>query len=310
MSINERIVTLLQTGATPFAADYILQECREIEQTLQNVPSHFRWALDYKRFQVEINRGNMPLALRHLKAALVLAPYNNEILADYKSYFASKTSAYRNVMLLISCKKYEQKALQLARQFDEANLDYLIISGNDTPAIDHPHALQVDAPDNYESLPRKVVAAYTWVLENLGTNVGVLKVDDDQTLFDAMRLRALVEQLYRDDAYAGVPVSGTGHDRNWHWNKCQDKSLHKITYGRPFLRQWAKGGAYYLAPGPLNKLVLSLLRFPGLLESEYYEDKLVGDTLVFENVDLTVLAEYEDFGLTLTDAHRFNTLGE
>lgn len=306
MSLNQRIVNLLQTTATPFAADYILQECRNIEADIGRIPSNFRWAIDYKRFQVEYSRGDMAAAARNLKAAIVLAPYNNDILNDYKNFFASKASSHRNVMLLISCKKYEQKALQLARQFDDANLDYLIISGNDTMPIMHERALQVDTPDNYESLPRKVVAACTWVVENLGSNVGVLKVDDDQYLFDSDRLRTVVEQLYRQDAYAGVPVSGVTHDRNWHWNKCQDKALHSVSYGRPFLRQWAMGGAYYLAPGPLHKLVVSLMRFPGLLESEYYEDKLVGDTLIFENVDLVSLSAYEDFGLTLTEHHRFN----
>lgn len=306
MNLSERIVNLLQTAVTPFSVSYIQQECSNIEEQIGQIPSTFRWALDYKRFQVEYSCGNMVAASIHLKAAIVLAPYNNDLLNDYKNLFAAKVSPYRNVMLLISCKKYEQKALQLARQFDAANVDYLIISGNDTAPIVHERALQVDAPDNYESLPHKVVAACTWVVENLGSNVGVLKVDDDQYLFDSNRLVTVVEQLHRQDAYAGVPVSGVTHDRNWHWNKCQNKALNSVSYGRPFLRQWAMGGAYYLAPGPLNKLVVALMRFPGLLESEYYEDKLVGDTLIFENVDLVPLSAYEDFGLTLTEQHRFN----
>jgi len=306
MNCNQRIMELLQAVATPFSADYVLQECRNLEAEFPHIPSQFKWTLDYKRFQVELNRGNMAAAIKHLKSAIVLAPYNQEILGDYKVLFASKTSPFRNVMLLISCKKYEQKALQLARQFDAANIEYLIVSGNDTPPITHARALQVDAPDNYESLPLKVVAALTWITENMGTNVGVLKVDDDQTLFDPVRLRTITDRLYDADAYAGVPVSGVTHDRNWHWNKCQNKALNKISYGRPYLRAWAMGGAYYLAPGPLNKLVISLTRFPGLLESEYYEDKLVGDTLVMENVELTELSAYEDFGLSLTEQHRFN----
>ncbi|TLS71171.1 hypothetical protein FE236_13685, partial [Mariprofundus erugo] len=120
-------------------------------------------------------------------------------------------------------------------------------------------------------------------------------------------LIAMTERLFREDAYAGIPVSGVTHDRNWHWNKCQDKALNSVSYGRRFLRPWAMGGAYYLAPGPLSKLVISQLRFPGLMDSEYFEDKLVGDTLVCENVDLVTLNAYEDFGLTLTEQHRFNT---
>jgi hypothetical protein len=303
---NPRIVALLQMDASPLTNEYILQECSNIETASMHIPSHFRWTLSYKRFQVEAGRGNMSAAKRHLKAAIALDPFNPDIIDDYRRNFVDKSSPYRDLMLLISCKKYEAKALQLASQFDQAKVDYLIISGNDTAPIQHERALQVDSPDNYESLPRKVAQACTWVVENLGPNVGVLKVDDDQYLFEPNRLKAIIENLHQRDAYAGVPVSGVTHDRNWHWNKCQNKTLNKVSYGRPFLRQWAMGGAYYLAPGPLYKLVLTLTRFPGLLESEYYEDKMVGDTLIFENVDLLPLQAYEDFGLTLTESHRFN----
>jgi hypothetical protein len=51
--------------------------------------------------------------------------------------------------------------------------------------------------------------------------------------------------------------------------------------------------------------VLSTIRFPGLFEGEYYEDKLVGDILAMENVALDTLNAYEDFGLRLTEHHRF-----
>jgi hypothetical protein len=304
---NQRVVALLQQESGPLANEYILQECDAIEAESASIPSYFRWTLHYKRFQVEQHRGNSTEAKRHLKNAIALAPFNNDIVEDYRGAFVNKPGwPHPNIALLISCKKYESKALQLASQFDQAGIEYLIISGNDTPAIAHPRALQVDTPDNYESLPRKVAAACTWVVENLGPNVGVLKVDDDQYLFDPPRLKAMLDTLRERDAYAGVPVSGLTHDRNWHWNKCQDKSLHKISYGRPFLRQWAMGGAYYLGPGPLCKLVTTLIRFPGLLQSEYFEDKMVGDTLIVENVDLLPLKAYEDFGLTLTEFHRFN----
>jgi hypothetical protein len=47
-----------------------------------------------------------------------------------------------------------------------------------------------------------------------------------------------------------------------------------------------KGGAYYLGPTPLEKIVIALTRYPGLFEGEYYEDKLIGDVLMFEGVEL------------------------
>jgi len=44
--------------------------------------------------------------------------------------------------------------------------------------------------------------------------------------------------------------------------------------------------------------VLALTRFPGLFDGEYYEDKLVGDVLVFEGVEPKFINNYDDFGLT------------
>ena len=305
MNANQRINALFEMPINPITADHILQECRRIEQDNPYIPSGYKWVLDYKRFQVEIGRGNLASAAKHLKAAIGLVPYDDGMLGTYKQLFR-KNAPSEYIALIISCKKYEGKALQLAEQFDAAMIEYAIISGSDSEPINHPRAAQVDAPDNYEGLPKKVVAAYTWVYENVGTNVGVLKVDDDQTLFDEKKFLHTVTQMNQINAYAGVPVSGVTHDRCWHWNKCQDPALNKRSYGRPFLRAWAMGGAYFLGPAQLEKLVLAMIRFPGLFEGEYYEDKLVGDVLALENVELTTLKAYEEFGLTLTEGHRFN----
>jgi len=136
-----------------------------------------------------------------------------------------------------------------------------------------------------------------------------MKIDDDQTLLEPQRLRCAMEEFHRVDAYAGVPVSGVTHDRNWHWSKCDDPQLNRRSYGRPFTRQWAMGGAYYLGPGPLESVVLSLMRFPGLFEGEYYEDKLVGDVLALEHTDLNPVQGYEAFGLRIAESHRFNVQG-
>jgi hypothetical protein len=92
-------------------------------------------------------------------------------------------------------------------------------------------------------------------------------------------------------------VDGLQLDRCAHWGKCRDLALNRRVYGRPALRPWASGNAYYLGAGPLEKVVLALMRFPGLFEGEYYEDKLVGDVLVFEGVQLTPLATCAEIGI-------------
>jgi len=304
VNFRHQITALFETAVTPANADALVAECIGIEHANPYIPSDFKWMLDYKRFQAEIERGNHAPALAHLKAAIGLAPYREQLQDLYRNVI-EKTPSNTSLALIVSCKRYEDKALALAAQFDAGQFPYLIVSGNDTAPIAHPRAVQVAAPDSYEGLPLKIKAALHWVFENVGSRVGVLKVDDDQTLVDAPKLLETVHALKRQDAYAGFPVTTVTHDRCWHWNKCADPVLNRRHYGKPFYRPWARGGAYYLGAGPLEKFVMATTRFPGLLEGEYYEDKMVGDIMALENVELLQLESERDFGLSLDNDHRF-----
>ena len=299
------VEALVQIPPTAGNEARMIALCDRIESTNPYIPSAFKGILEFKRFQAELLRGNRSGAIDRLRMAIAQVPYEEELLGKYKS-LVPQGHGSRDVALIISCKKYEGKALALAGQFDRAGIEYRVISGNDTQPITHRWAVQVKAADDYESLPRKVAAAYTWVYETMGSNVGIVKIDDDQTLSDAALFRTRIAELHSRDAYAGVPVSGVTHDRNWHWNKCKDPALNTRTYGRPYFRAWAMGGAYYLGPGPLEKIVLFLMRFPGMFEGEYFEDKLVGDVLHFEATPLEPLPSYEYLGMVLRDAHRFS----
>lgn len=296
MLFNQRAIALLQLPVFPFTWDSILKECARLQEEFLHIPSEFKWALDFKRFEVERARGNHSLALRHLKSAISTAPYNNEILTDYRN-LVSKTSEARNVVLVVSSKKNESKALRLADQLDRADIQYMIISGADTNSIKHVRALQVDSSDSHEAEPHKVVAALTWVYENVGSDTGVLKISDQMVVQDAQKLRQRLDQLATENVYAGVPVNAMSLDRCQHWGWCRDHDLNSRVYGRPVLRDWAHSAAYYLGPRPLEKVVLAFVRFPGLFEGEYYDDKLIGDTLVFENENLTEFASFADLGL-------------
>lgn len=304
MNFRHQIIALLDVAVTPFNATELMAQCAGIERDNLYIPSDFKWILDYKRFQAEIERGAPAVALTHLKTAIALAPYREELLTMYRDLI-EKTPTNTSVALIVSCKRYEANALRLAGQLEAANFPYLIVTGNDTAPIAHPRAFQADAPDNYEGLPRKITAAFQWIYENVGASVGVLKLDDDQTLVDGGKLMETLTRLKEEDAYAGFPVTSLTHDRNWHWNKCEDPVLNRRTYGKPFFRPWARGGAYFLGAGPLETFVLATMRFPGLLEGEYYEDKMVGDILGFDNVPLLHLESERDFGLSMDEEHRF-----
>lgn len=278
--------------------------CASIEHDNPYIPSDFKWILEFKRFQVACMRGAKAEALAHIKAAIAFSPYRENLHQLYRELIP-KTPAKASLALIISCRRYQDNALRLAQQFDAAQFPYLIVTGDDTSPIDHPRAVQVKAPDNYEGLPCKVTAALQWAYENIDSQVGILKVDDDQTVVDAEKLKEAVYLLKQHDAYVGVPVTSLTHDRCWHWNKCEDPALNRRSYGKPFYRPWARGGAYYLGSGPLEKFVMATMRFPGLLEGEYYEDKLVGDVMALENVALVQVESERDFGLSLDHQHRF-----
>ncbi|WP_176573623.1 hypothetical protein [Herbaspirillum chlorophenolicum] len=297
MTFNERVTNLLQMPLSPITWDSILRECDRLDQDFPHIHSAYKWTLDYRRFQVEHERGNNGAAIWHLKSAIATMPYNSEIVEDYRQ-LVKKEAGIHSLVLIITSKINEAKAFRLAAQFDQADIDYMIVSGADTPSIAHARALQVDVSDRYESNPQKVAAAFTWVYENIGANVGVLKVDDDMVLQDGAKLRASLERLAHEGGYAGVPSGGSEHDRCWHWGLCLSQDLNKRVYGRPVLRPWAAGGAYYLGARALEKLILSLMRFPGLFEGEYYEDKLIGDVLVFEGEQLNDVGGYAAFGLS------------
>lgn len=295
-TFNERINTLLKTPSLPFTWDSILKECDRIEEDFEHIRSEFQWALEYKRFQVEDSRGNRSAGLAALKAAIAAAPENKDILGDYRNY-VGKPAVAENIVLIVTTKKNEEKATKLAWQLDKGNIQYLIVSGSDTAPIDHIRALQVDVPDNFESTPKKVAAAFAWIYENLGSNVGVLKMDPELSVKDAGKLSRALSQMSGANSYSGVPVAIDRFDRCAHWGKCQDNAMNRRVYGRPALRPWADGKAYYVGPGPVEKFVLALTRFPGLLDGEFYEEKLVGDVLSSEGVALAPMADYGEIGV-------------
>lgn len=301
MDFNQRTTEIFEAPISPLNWNSLLRECEAIEKDNAYFPTGFLWVLEYKRYQIEVARNNLGRAKRHLKAAIGLVPYTINLVQEYKALHI-RDAAFKYIALIITCKKYEDKALGLAKQFDACNMEYALVTGSDTDPIDHPRAIQVDAPDNYESLPSKVFAACTWVYENIGSNVGVLKIDDDMSIESPAKLQGLLDQfLAKEIEYAGRPIAvGAEHDRCWHWHKCQDPALNTRVYGRPFYRPWAGGSAYFIGPKALEKLIISMIRFPAQVDGEYYEDKLVGDLLMFEGIPLHPIEDFEEMGLSST----------
>lgn len=297
MNVNQRTIALMQVPLSALTWDTVLRECDAIIAAYAYIPSGFLWAIEYKRYQVEVARGNVWQALRYLKLAIALNPYNDQLVDEYLR-LCQRQSPLDYVALIISSKHNQAQALTLASHLDASGMEYAIISGNDSDPILHPRAVQVDARDNYESLGRKVVAGCTWVLENVSPEIGILKLDDDMRVENPVTLINQLTQFKRQDLYAGLPAHRGGeHDRCRHWGKCEEPALNQRVYSRPYYRAWAEGGAYFMAAAVMQKLVMSLIRFPAQFEGELYEDKLVGDVLMFEGVNLTAWSNYAEIGM-------------
>ena len=122
MNFNERATNVLEMPVSPITWDGIVKECQRLEREFAYIPSSVKWALDYKRFKVEQARGNGGDALWYLKSAIATAPYNADVLSDYKQV-VQKSSDLDDLVLVISSKVNEAMALALAR--DPARLGAL-----------------------------------------------------------------------------------------------------------------------------------------------------------------------------------------
>lgn len=229
--------------------------------------------------------------LAAIRDALSLHPYDTALQTRYESSLQQRRGPSRAgaIGLIITCEKYFDRALRLHAKLSALNtLPLQLVVGRGARVPVHVDLLEIDAPDDYESLPRKVREAFLHAHERHGC--AVFKIDDDLQITDAVRFSENVRALLGADIdYAGFKVGCAAHDRTWHWGKCREATLNRTPYGRRFLGPWANGPFYYLSAIALRAFALSALRFPAEIEGELYEDKFVGDTLRAEGIRLSPL---------------------
>jgi predicted O-linked N-acetylglucosamine transferase (SPINDLY family) len=229
--------------------------------------------------------------LAKLRTALSLRPYDASLHTAYESAVKRRREPVpaAAIGLIITCEKYFKRALRLHAKLSALNvLPLRLVVGRGAKVPAHADLLEVDAPDDYESLPKKVRAAFVNAYERHGC--AVFKIDDDLEINDDTRfvddVRALIGGAVD---YAGFEVGSPDHDRTWHWNKCRDAVLNRMPYGKRFRGTWANGPFYYLSASALRAFALATLRFPSEIDGELYEDKFVGDTLRAEGIRLAPL---------------------
>jgi len=183
------------------------------------------------------------------------------------------------LLLIMNCKKYKEKAMHQKRTWLASLpsfLPYYHVIG--VPILDRPfffhhsdHILFVKTPDDYLSLPKKVVAAYEAV-QTVFDFEYIFKTDDDQSLiqptfFDELR-NILSLPCSESPHYGGyiVRVSKT-HSSDYHIfhpELPKNVILHPCTY--------CNGRFYFLS----SKAVQKVIERKQWIHREYLEDYAIG----------------------------------
>lgn len=195
-----------------------------------------------------------------------------------------------DVVMHLSCEPRVARAQESVRSFlpaEAEGISQLIIVGSATArcfAYDAAsRVLTVPAPDTYEQLPAKMVAALV-CLALLGHIEAVLKVDDDHRLQDLPELlRALRRVRSQVPVQMGrrTNIGVLGHHvRVWHFGKTADPALSDLPFSLPGTTRWLNGANGYF----LNRQALRLLLWSHVYFSEYirvglYEDMTISDLL-------------------------------
>jgi hypothetical protein len=199
------------------------------------------------------------------------------------------------VYLVVSCGKYKQRALPLYDEVVSHLNPAFIVLGDEKidEAVFSAQFLTVPAPDNYDSLPKKVLEALVAVRREFG-KAGILRMDDDAQ-FRAEPDRSKIRELLSSTDYAGWSVGGPDMDRCWKVGRCE--YLKDEPYSKRFRGPWAAGGLYYLGPKAVECLVRDYMFFPGEFVGEIFEDKAVGDALRAHQITPSEAPLPEIFGI-------------
>jgi len=185
------------------------------------------------------------------------------------------------ILLIMNCKKYEKKALfqkQTWLPLLSSYLHYYHVIGDDT--MDQPYKfddsnniLWVKTADDYNSLPKKVIASYQAVYESFNFKY-IFKTDDDQVLvkpqfFDI--LKQMLETKKTKSHYGGHIV-----DVKQNYLSDYSKIHPELPEKLPILQtKYCSGRFYFLS----KNAVINLLMKKEKIAKEYLEDYAIGYNL-------------------------------
>ena len=236
-------------------------------------------------------------ALECAKQSVMLAPESENSLEVLRKCLLARdlvsTPESNLIVLLISCEKYQEKALSTYRTLVSMGLFVKVIVGAQAAIHVDVDYVQVAAGDFYEDLPHKIKDAINWVYETYGAAVDVLKVDDDLRIADPSAFESFLAGLIAGRSQyvgqaSGPPMSDhrpVAIWRDFHYGKCHDE-IYNRPYGKRTGRRYAVGLIYYLSGSAIEKFYEFVHRYPGEITGELFEDLFVGKVMEASGVEL------------------------
>ena len=236
-------------------------------------------------------------ALEAAKQGVMLSPESEISLTALRQCLLARDLAPAPkpnlIVLLISCEKYQERALATYRTLVDMGLFVKVVVGAGAKIHVDLDCLHVAAGDFYEDLPFKVRDAINWVYETYGATANVLKVDDDLLISDLLAFRRFISNVSQGRSHyvgqaAGAPQRG-GHPvavwRDFHYGKCHDDA-HNKPYGKRTGGRYAVGLIYYLSGTAVETFYEFVHRYPDEIMGEMFEDLFVGKVMEASGVKL------------------------
>jgi hypothetical protein len=204
------------------------------------------------------------------------------------------------ILLIFNCKKYRFKALKQKETWlkDFILMPYFHVIGNPELTNDYlfdfdENTLYVKTPDNYNSLPKKVIAAFE-AINNEYTYKYIFKTDDDQNLDNIQFLKTTQNLLLTNTNkihYGGyiVDVKTPYISQYYTIHPELPKNLYILK------TQYCSGRFYFLS----DLAVQQLISKKKLIDNEYLEDYAIGfylDPVLKKNIlHINTFKHFTDF---------------
>ena len=196
---------------------------------------------------------------------------------------------FDTIVTVFSCVPYLDTRIPAMRSgwlglLEDLGVPYVVVVGNgDGRRVGD--IVHLDAPDDYEGLPKKTLAAVKWVHDN--TRYGhMLKIDDDCFLNAPLFFKSLSYRKF--DYYGRRLYRAVGQmDRKWHQGKSSSLRGRFDLDKSPEPSEYTDGGTGYALSRTAMAAALDAAASPEgrqLIGVSFMEDKMLGDLLAMRGI--------------------------